>query len=501
MDVNYYEELGLNKDESLEDINRTLSQLESIWKRREINTPEKAAKMIALIVDARTVFASEQSRREYDASMINDYSDTEQEYLNGYNKAFNDARFFSESKQNDLAKLAIDKARSLMNKVGLTDNEKISFYARAASIYFNNSDYNDALDMANNMIFIDSDFLDAYVIKETVLNCILQNNPNTSNKQQIINNYRSTCDVLIKKSLEQNNTSQASDAFYYLGMSYVAYDPQDYDIAEQCANEVLKISPDHSGAINIINILNSPMKINPNNLFDTLITKYESEKCNCIEEINKATAAVLENIHFLGVYSQVISNRRMQLVYPSDGVLHAVNYEIILENTGTWCLCGNDKMQEEETRAYIGSNKIRDIYTTYPNMSDDLLREFDFDGSVTFSDRHDHGVIKDLNLFDSFPLPYKQIHLTRLYRKKGMGLLTRLNEVLMEQEGLIKKKEEENERQRQEDEKKAEELRIMIENDVKSTEYKKQGKCEYCGGEFKGFLTKKCTRCGKPKSY
>ncbi len=32
-------------------------------------------------------------------------------------------------------------------------------------------------------------------------------------------------------------------------------------------------------------------------------------------------------------------------------------------------------------------------------------------------------------------------------------------------------------------------------------ERKMNGRCLYCGGEFKGFLTKKCTQCGKEKDY
>lgn len=27
------------------------------------------------------------------------------------------------------------------------------------------------------------------------------------------------------------------------------------------------------------------------------------------------------------------------------------------------------------------------------------------------------------------------------------------------------------------------------------------GRCQHCGGEFKGLLGKKCTSCGKPKDY
>ena len=30
---------------------------------------------------------------------------------------------------------------------------------------------------------------------------------------------------------------------------------------------------------------------------------------------------------------------------------------------------------------------------------------------------------------------------------------------------------------------------------------KRQGLCQYCGGEFTGLFSKKCVKCGKPKDY
>ncbi len=35
----------------------------------------------------------------------------------------------------------------------------------------------------------------------------------------------------------------------------------------------------------------------------------------------------------------------------------------------------------------------------------------------------------------------------------------------------------------------------------KQERYRSQGLCQYCGSEFKGFLSKKCAKCGKPKDY
>lgn len=32
-------------------------------------------------------------------------------------------------------------------------------------------------------------------------------------------------------------------------------------------------------------------------------------------------------------------------------------------------------------------------------------------------------------------------------------------------------------------------------------QYRCQNLCQYCGGTFKGFFTKRCSRCGKEKDY
>lgn len=67
--VNYYEALNLDRELSTVEINTELSKLETVWKRREITNPEKAAKMNALIIDARKVFKTDATRRVYDVSL------------------------------------------------------------------------------------------------------------------------------------------------------------------------------------------------------------------------------------------------------------------------------------------------------------------------------------------------------------------------------------------------------------------------------------------------
>ena len=49
--------------------------------------------------------------------------------------------------------------------------------------------------------------------------------------------------------------------------------------------------------------------------------------------------------------------------------------------------------------------------------------------------------------------------------------------------------------------KRAEEKRLKLEEEKKKTERRQAGKCQHCGGEFKGLFTKKCANCGNPRDY
>lgn len=68
--TDYYTELGLDRNQMTEALNAQLSQLESLWKRRRIANPDKATVMLATIIEARKVFASEESRQAYDAELF-----------------------------------------------------------------------------------------------------------------------------------------------------------------------------------------------------------------------------------------------------------------------------------------------------------------------------------------------------------------------------------------------------------------------------------------------
>ena len=68
--TNYYEELKLDKNLSLNELRENLIRLESIWTDRASNRPEKAAEMLVLINQAKKVFATDMSKAAYDRELF-----------------------------------------------------------------------------------------------------------------------------------------------------------------------------------------------------------------------------------------------------------------------------------------------------------------------------------------------------------------------------------------------------------------------------------------------
>jgi hypothetical protein len=94
-----FEELKLAQEASLDEINKTLTQLERDWTQRQINNPEKATKVLALIIDARVAFKTDATRVEYDRALEESKRETsepnpEQDRLRAFQKWFNDAKTF-----------------------------------------------------------------------------------------------------------------------------------------------------------------------------------------------------------------------------------------------------------------------------------------------------------------------------------------------------------------------------------------------------------------------
>ena len=171
--TDYYEELKLSSSLGTTELYQELNKLESLWRRREVINPEKAAKMIALIVEAQKKFKDEQSRRDYDLQLDQSKRkfkqlDPNAERLQSFMEWRNKAVLFYDEKQYDLAKAALEKAFSYMP----IDYEDSLFFNQAALIYVDNNDCNAAMDYINKAIIIDSDTPDYYLTKGLVFNTL-----------------------------------------------------------------------------------------------------------------------------------------------------------------------------------------------------------------------------------------------------------------------------------------------------------------------------------------
>lgn len=134
--VDYYGELNLDRGLSTKELNTELSRMETVWKRREITNPEKAAKMNALIIDARKVFRTDATRNEYDKSLNSQQSvppvkktrpEVEQWKLDALNKA--------ETDRQRLNDLETRKIRERSQKIEQRKAETTALYKKAWVIF------------------------------------------------------------------------------------------------------------------------------------------------------------------------------------------------------------------------------------------------------------------------------------------------------------------------------------------------------------------------------
>ena len=161
--VDYYEQLKLDREASVEAINKELSALESTWKRREITNPEKATKILVLIMDARKAFKDDHSKAEYDYELAESNKepasvDTDTERWENLNKWLNEALRYQQSSQNDLAKEAINNAAKF---VGTDDNDY--FYYLLSIISYNNGELQASFNAINKAIVINPGIVDYYL--------------------------------------------------------------------------------------------------------------------------------------------------------------------------------------------------------------------------------------------------------------------------------------------------------------------------------------------------
>lgn len=248
--VDYYEQLNLNRGDSASDINKELSALESTWKRREINNPEKATKMLVLIMDARKVFQNESTKAQYDREL--EESKKEPVLINGdaerreqLNRWLDDALRFHQGGQNELAKEAINNAAQF---VGTDDNDY--FYYLLSMISYNSGELQTSFNAINRAIVINPGIADYYIQSANIYNDLYNaryENPAYLNEAlDYLEKGRDALRKAASLSESNNDTDLLIDSLAILADSYAHCLNQNLEEAERLAKRAIALG-DKSG--------------------------------------------------------------------------------------------------------------------------------------------------------------------------------------------------------------------------------------------------------------
>lgn len=241
--VDFYEELNLNQTDSIEDINRTLNQLENIWKRREINNPEKATRMLATILDAREAFKSEATKAKYDYNLAESRADPKQiDYDEERRVQFKKYRlqaeeYFINENQADLAFEAMKRA-ILYRDPNHSDG---SFSYLCSMIRHSVGDINGALSDITEAIVTEPDNAVYYQWKAAVLGDLFNAAMSNQSDLQIIRSYLAQNRLNYEKGLElaqqSGNKEIQIECLEGLAESYSNMYDSDYTRALNYANQ------------------------------------------------------------------------------------------------------------------------------------------------------------------------------------------------------------------------------------------------------------------------
>jgi len=164
--IDFYIELKIPSDSSLDEIKAELLRQEQIWRRREITSPEKAQEMLVYINQAKKVFSSQSSKATYDRELEESrkkpvVSDPQEERYTRFQKWYTDAKKYYMEKQYDLAKTAIE------NALLYADPEKITadFYGVVCVVNREIGDYKSAINSINKAIVMEPDESAFYIEK------------------------------------------------------------------------------------------------------------------------------------------------------------------------------------------------------------------------------------------------------------------------------------------------------------------------------------------------
>ena len=239
--TNFYEELKLDKAMSSAELQDNLIRLESIWTDRASTRPEKATEMLALIAQAKKVFASETSKAAYDRELfappkIEEAADPEAARKAEFEKWRDTARDYLSRGENDMAKTALERA--LPN----ADENDFSFLDMAAHICKLNGEYQAALSHINKAILVAPDLADLYITKAQVYESLYHEENNARNKDAALalRQARETMRMASDKAARQGDTAAQARADGALAFLLYFNEPRDVATAEKYAKRALE---------------------------------------------------------------------------------------------------------------------------------------------------------------------------------------------------------------------------------------------------------------------
>ena len=238
--TNYYEELKLDKNLSVNELRENLIRLESIWTDRASTRPEKAAEMLVLINQAKKAFATDMSRAAYDRELFAPPKEETAADPNAVRKAEFEkwkkaAQDYYDRQEYDMAKTALDKA--LQN----ADEDDFAFLQLAAQICYSNGEYHAALSHINKALLIAPDLAELYLTKATILWYFFCDG---INRDASLQQARNTLRMASEKAAAQGNTKVESHADGQLAASLYNWEPKDVVLAEKLAKRAVENGDD-----------------------------------------------------------------------------------------------------------------------------------------------------------------------------------------------------------------------------------------------------------------
>ncbi len=251
--TNYYDELKLDKNLSLNELRENLIRLESIWTDRASNRPEKAAEMLVLINQAKKVFATDMSRAAYDRELFAPPKEEKAADPNAARKAEFEkwkktAQDYYARQEYDIAKTALDKA--LQN----ADEDDFAFLHLAAQICYSNGEYQVALSHINKALLIAPDLAELYITKALILEDLFieESRRGFGDAAAHLQQARNTMRMASEKAAAQGNKTAEAHADGYLAFLLYFDEPKDTALAERMAKRAVENGDDWGNARRVL---------------------------------------------------------------------------------------------------------------------------------------------------------------------------------------------------------------------------------------------------------